>query len=104
MADDRVDLTREDGLVVASPPEEIAGLLEVRGLGVVSVGCIPRTILGLVLDLVPATETERIPEFGQWNYMGVAVPQLRLAPKEASAAMKVYLAVNMVIGKVTSVP
>lgn len=103
VADDRVDLHLDEGRVVASPPKEIAGLLEVRGLGIVSLGSIPRTVLGLVLDLVPTSETERIPEFTQWTYMGVAVPKLRLEPKEPSAAMKVYLAVNLVSGKVTSV-
>ena len=103
VADDRVDLDLEDGRVVASAPREIAGLLEVRGLGVLNLGCVPKTVLGLVLDLVPATETERIPEFAQWTYMGVSVPRLRLAPEGASAAMKVYLAVGIVSGKVTNV-
>ena len=34
VADDRAELTVDSGQITVSPPSEIAGLIEVRGLGV----------------------------------------------------------------------
>ena len=62
VADDRVDLVREEGRIVASAPARIAGLIEVRGLGVYKIGAVGGAPLGLVVDLVPAEAVERLPE------------------------------------------
>src|SRR6185503_6471150 len=62
VADDRVDLEREGSRILASAPPAIAGVIEARGLGLLRVGCVGRTPLSLVVDLVPAESVERLPE------------------------------------------
>ena len=62
VADDRAELTADGDRVMVSPPPEIAGLMEVRGLGILRLDHRDKAPLGLVLDLVPATTVERMSE------------------------------------------
>jgi len=101
VADDRVDLARRDGRLIASAPAAIAGLLEVRGLGVLRVPRHAEAPVGLVVDLVGREAVERLPEAAVCHYMGMAVPVVRLWPFEASAAPKVRLAVAALKGAVS---
>jgi serine kinase of HPr protein (carbohydrate metabolism regulator) len=100
VADDRAELTAEQGRITVSPPPEIAGLIEVRGLGVLPLDHRDAAPLGLVLDLVPAAEVERMAEAGTCDILGLAFPLWRLAPFEASAPAKVRLAVRMAKGDI----
>ena len=53
VADDRIDLVPEgDGLAMVAPPQ-LAGLIELRGRGIVSRPHRQRAALHLVIDLVP---------------------------------------------------
>ena len=100
VADDRAVLTADGGRLTVSPPSEIAGLIEVRGLGVLRFEYRDKAPLGLVLDLVPATTVERLPAAGTCEFLGIALPLWRLAPFEASAAAKVRLAVGVAKGDI----
>ncbi|SFV38304.1 HPr Serine kinase C-terminal domain-containing protein [Devosia crocina] len=60
VADDRVDLTLRDDAIVLSTPELLAGLIELRGRGIVRKSHAPEARLMLVVDLVP--DLERMPE------------------------------------------
>jgi len=94
VADDQTWLAVDAGRVVARPPETIAGLLEVRGLGLVRLPYRASASLSLVVDLVgDGTVIERLPEPSHVDLMGIAVPRIDLAPFEASATAKVRLAV-----------
>jgi HPr kinase/phosphorylase len=104
VADDRVDLEVRDGRVVASAPAEIAGLFEVRGLGVLATEHIAESPLGAIVDLVAAEAVERIPEEAAEDILGVSFPLYRLAPFEASAPAKVRLAVRCAQGHIKAVP
>lgn len=92
IADDRVDLTREDGDLVARCPRSIQGLLEVRGVGIVRVETEASAKIGLAIDLVGRDKVERLPSARTRDYLGVAVPLLALDPFEISAAAKVAVA------------
>lgn len=92
IADDRVDLAVESGRLVARPPAILAGRLEVRGLGLVTVPWVAAAPLALVVDLVAPAQVERLPERSQVEYLGIGLPLLALAPFEASAAAKLRLA------------
>jgi len=60
VADDRLDLTvRPEGLMMA-PPTNIAGLIEMRGRGIVTRPHVSAAVVHLVVDLVG--EIERMPE------------------------------------------
>jgi serine kinase of HPr protein (carbohydrate metabolism regulator) len=94
VADDRTDLTLSGGQVHASVPKEIAGRMEVRGVGIVKVPTVAETRLALVVDLVGPQDVERLPEPATTDVLGVAVPLVRLAPFEASAPAKVRAALK----------
>ena len=98
VADDRADLSLRDGILWVSAPAEIAGLIEVRGVGVRRLEAAADTALGLVVDLVAADTVERLPEPQTWSCLGIRVPLLKLAPFEASAVAKVRLAARVATG------
>jgi serine kinase of HPr protein (carbohydrate metabolism regulator) len=52
VSDDRVDVSAERGRLVMRPPRTIAGLIELRGRGIVSRPHAARARLDLVVDLV----------------------------------------------------
>ena len=92
IADDHVEVEAVDGVLLAAPPKAIAGMMEVRGLGLVTVPSLPRGRVGLVADLVPRETVERLPQAMSCAYEGIEVAQIALAPFEASACAKVRLA------------
>ena len=89
VADDRTDLALADGRLVASAPREIAGRMEVRGLGVLEKDAVPQTVLTLVVELVDPENVERVPKEATTTLLGVDVPMVRLYAFEASAVAKV---------------
>lgn len=103
VADDQTELSARDGRIVASPPPVLAGLLEVRGLGILRLGHSPSAPLTLVVDLVSPQAVERLPEPSFCDFSGIRLPRLALAPFEQSAAAKVRLAVRAATRDIMSV-
>ena len=52
VADDRVNLTRAKDSVQMSAPANLLGKLEIRGLGIVQMACVPFAPLAMVCDLI----------------------------------------------------
>ncbi len=77
VADDRVELTARHGRLLVSPPAALAGLIEVRGLGVRRVAFEAVAVAGLVIDLA-AADGERIPAASAQiiDISGIALPRL----------------------------
>jgi serine kinase of HPr protein (carbohydrate metabolism regulator) len=94
VADDRTDLERRGDDVIASAPSAIAGLIEVRGIGIIEMNSLPEAPLRLVVDLVGPETVERLPAPTCCELLGVRLPLLALAPLEASAPIKVRLALR----------
>lgn len=94
VADDQVELRVDGGRLVASPPATIAGLLEVRGVGIVRIDHGVGVVVRLLVDLVAAGEVERLPEPAARLVGGVSLPVVRLFAFEVSAAAKVRLAMR----------
>lgn len=93
VADDRTDLACVNGRLQASYPEAIAGLIEVRGLGVCRFAPCPQTMIDLVVELLPADhKIERLPEPEISELMGIKIPKIRLHGFENSAIDKIILA------------
>lgn len=61
VGDDRVLLAAEAGRLIARPAPQLAGLIEVRGLGIRRCDSIPQAALGLLIDLA-AEDAARMPE------------------------------------------
>ncbi|HZT51290.1 MAG TPA: HPr kinase/phosphatase C-terminal domain-containing protein [Stellaceae bacterium] len=94
VADDQTMLHRRNGRLEMSAPATIAGLLEVRGLGIVRVASARDVPLRLVVDLVPVEAIERLPEPRFAELEGLSVPLLELAPFAASATARLRLALS----------
>ncbi len=100
VADDQVEIEERGTELMAGPPATIAGLLEVRGFGIVRLDYRAPVRLGLVIDLVPAAKIERMPEEEVAELLGRPVPRLGLNAWEPSAAAKVRLAVRAQTGRI----
>lgn len=96
VADDQVEIARVGSTLRASAPHAIRGLIEVRGLGIVTVASVASAEVVLAADLVSPADVERLPEPAQAaRIQGIDVPVVRLAPFEASAPIKLLLALAM---------
>ena len=100
VADDRVDLLVSDNGVIARAPETLAGLLEVRGLGILRVPVLEATVVRLVVDLVNHENVPRLPDRRMTDLIGMDVPAVTLDPFEASAVTKVRLALELTLGRI----
>jgi serine kinase of HPr protein (carbohydrate metabolism regulator) len=100
VADDRVEVRVEQGRLLASCPPALAGLLEVRGVGILRMPHESVTEVRLVVDLVAPETVERLPEPESTVVEGCSLPRLALAPFPASAAAKIRLAAAAVRGGV----
>jgi serine kinase of HPr protein (carbohydrate metabolism regulator) len=92
VADDQVELLRAGQEVLARAPPALAGLVEIRGVGIVRVAAVDTAPLVLIADLVPAGQIERLPAPRVERVLGVALPLIAVAPFEASAAAKLSFA------------
>ena len=92
IADDQVQLWVADGRLAVTAPEAIAGRLEIRGIGIVTVPHAREARLALVIDLVPQARVPRLPEPESVVLLGVSVPRLSLEAFSASTPVKVLAA------------
>ena len=94
VADDRVEMRMERRAVMMSAPTVLAGLLEVRGVGILRFPFAPVAELHLVVDLVKPEVVDRLPEPEWITILDQRLPRLTLAPFEASAPVKLGLAAH----------
>ena len=80
VGDDRVALAAAGGRLLVSPAPNIAGLIEVRGLGVLPLPYEPLAVVGLIVDLA-AADASRMPEpdSARTRVFGVDVARLPVA-------------------------
>lgn len=91
IADDRAHVEAAHGRLLVRPAPALAGLIEVRGLGIRRMPHEPLAVVGLVVDLGRA-DTERLPDPAQKQaeIEGIALP--RLAVAAGTDALPVVLA------------
>jgi hypothetical protein len=97
VADDRTDLYVSRSRLYAKPPKRIAGLLEVRGVGILAVPSATQVQVTLVVEL--GKSGPRLPEHRSFRVpaalrlpSGAAPPVISLRPFEASAPAKLAVA------------
>jgi HPr kinase/phosphorylase len=80
VADDRVHLETANGRLLARGPAALAGLIEVRGVGLMRVGHELSAVVGLVVDL-GAADAQRLPDAGgrKTDVDGIELPRLAVA-------------------------
>ncbi len=94
VADDQVLVDLRDGRLLASPPSTIQGLIEIRGIGIVAVPFAASAEIVMVAELVDHDAAlERLPDpVPVAKILDVALPVLRLKAFEASAPVKLLVA------------
>ena len=77
VGDDRVHLDTSGGNLIVRPAPELAGLIEIRGLGIRRIEHVGHAVVGLVADLA-AEDAERLPaaEALTINIDGVELPRI----------------------------
>jgi HPr kinase/phosphorylase len=93
VADDQVEVI--EGL--ARAPAALAGLLEVRGLGIVRLPYLSDVVLNLVVELTDRIERLPHPE----RHAELDLPLVRLNALDGSAPDRVALALDCALGRVT---
>lgn len=98
ISDDETVLTIRGGDILVSAPATIAGLIEVRGIGILSVPTAAEARLALVADLCAPQAYARMPDPKlSADILGRPVPRLDFAPFEVSAALKLLLALQAIV-------
>lgn len=99
VADDQVRLSDADGIATADAPPELAGMLEVRGLGLLTGLPHGAAEIRLVVDCVERAEAPRLPMPAFWTHGTARVPRLALHATDASAPQKLIVALDCAAGR-----
>lgn len=94
VADDQVVLRAGVAAPLASAPTALAGLIELRGLGLVALPPLAEAPLALIVDLVPRADVPRMAEPRHEILLGFRLPVIALHAFDATAAMKLRLALE----------
>lgn len=95
VADDHVELRPVDGRLHGRAPRPLAGLIEVRGLGLFRLPHLHGADVALIADLLaPGAVAERLPAPRAEEICGVALPVVALAGFHASAPAALRLALS----------
>ncbi|PCD03563.1 aldolase [Sphingomonas spermidinifaciens] len=91
VSDDYTILRRSGGTLLAAPPANIAGRIEVRGIGIVEMPHVADVPVALILSI--EAEPDRMPPAPELRRIaGIDVPCGAVAALEPSAPIKVELA------------
>ncbi|HEX7694214.1 MAG TPA: aldolase, partial [Sphingomonas sp.] len=100
VSDDYTLLQRAGRELIASPPDTIAGQIEVRGLGVLTMPHVEKVPVALLVRLTDAPE--RMPLADEVRRIaGLDIREVAVDPRSASAAIKVELALRHLTGAQT---
>lgn len=94
VGDDAVTLVLRGGRLLASPPPNIAGLLEIRNVGLVSFPTVADVPVALVLRLDPAAP-RYIEAAGQTHLLGAVLPVVHLWPDSPVLALRAEAALGL---------
>jgi serine kinase of HPr protein (carbohydrate metabolism regulator) len=93
VSDDQTLVHRDGDRLVASAPPQIAGKLEVRGIGIMDMENLSEAPVALVVELT--SDIERLPDDSrERDIMGVRLPLISVDALTASASAKVALALD----------
>lgn len=94
VADDQLQVRSGDTGLVGRPAKALAGLLEVRGIGILRVPHCPLSPLDVVVELDSAKARIRMPKPATYKILGTELRLLHLDPQSASADAKLRLALR----------
>ena len=104
VSDDQVLLTETDGNLVASAPDAITGLLEVRGIGIVQVQTAMSPVhVELVVSHADTANQERMPAAREIELAGCNLPLYKIDFSAASAAAYIRILAQLQWGLISSI-
>ena len=89
VSDDQTIVTRIDSRLIATAPSMIAGLIEVRGIGIVPMPQIDG--ISLAMHVTLSADVVRMPEPASHEILGLHLPAHYVDPMTASAPIKIEL-------------
>ena len=96
VADDMVRLQIRENKIFGSAPDNIKGLLEVRGVGILKYKYKNENCVDLAVNLrEDISQIERMPKKQQQNILGVEIVQIDLYAKESSAPDKIVAVLRL---------
>jgi serine kinase of HPr protein (carbohydrate metabolism regulator) len=93
VSDDQTLVRREGDRLIASPPANIAGKLEIRGIGIVEMEHVVDVPIALLVELT--SDIQRLPDQDRERpLLGVSLPLVGIDAMAASAPSKVAVALD----------
>ena len=93
VSDDQTIVRREDDRLIASAPPNIAGKLEIRGIGIVEMEHVVDMPVALLVELT--SDIQRMPDDSlERQILGVPLPVISIDAMAASAPSKVAVALD----------
>ncbi len=91
VADDQAVIRLQGSELMVSPPEKLRGLIEARGVGILTLPHLPEIPLSLAVNLVKRDQQERLPEPAFFHCFDRQVPLLSLYAFDPSVCAKIRL-------------
>ena len=93
VSDDQTHVRREGDRLIAAPPPNISGKLEIRGIGIVDIDNVTDVPVSLLVELT--SDIQRMPDDSRERLIvGVSVPLVSIDAMAASAPSKVAIALD----------
>ena len=93
VSDDQTIVARDGDRLLASAPPNIAGKIEIRGLGILDMEAIDNVPIALIVELT--SEIQRLPDDSRERLiLGIGIPLVSIDAMTASAASKVALTLD----------
>ena len=98
VSDDRTDIQISENKIIAHTPSKIAGLLEVRGIGIQKMPYLETTEVNLAIELVKDfKDVPRLPDEMIYEIGGIKIPCIKLYPFEVSATDKIVIKLDSIV-------
>ncbi len=93
VSDDQTLVRRDGGRLLASAPLNIAGKLEIRGIGIVDMEAVGDVPVALIVELT--SDIQRLPDDARERpLLGISLPLISIDAMTASAPSKVAIALD----------
>lgn len=95
VADDQTCLSLDEGVVYASCPLPLKGLIEIYGIGICPLPSQDNVPLSLMVEICEPQEMPRLPNPTFVRYHGVQIPSLKMAKHDPLASFKVEIKLDL---------
>lgn len=94
IGDDRIYLAKHGAAVMARPHDNLLGLTEMRGLGLLRLPYCPQAEVALAIELTSKAHVARLATNAVYQYDGLSIPLLRLDGHDPNTPLKISLALT----------